>query len=42
MQAIFNKLAEFLKVEDHYIKGNLGTNYLHHYNLENGQCFNGN
>jgi hypothetical protein len=40
MQRIFNGLAEFLKVEDHYIKGDLDTNYLHHYELENDQCVN--
>ncbi len=38
MQKIFNKIAEFLNIEDHYIKGNQGTNYRHHYDLENNHC----
>ena len=42
MQKIFNFIAEFLKVEDHYIKGNLDSNYIHHYSFKDNQCVNNN
>ena len=39
MQKIFNKIAEFFKVEDRYIKGDIKSDYLHHYDLKNNRCF---
>jgi hypothetical protein len=38
MKKTFNLIAEILKVEDHYIKGNLDQNYLHHFEVVDGKC----
>lgn len=40
MQKVFNFIAEFLKIEQHYIKGSFDPNYIHHYDLEDNQCLN--
>lgn len=38
MRNIFNFIVEFLKIEDHYIKGKLDNKYIHHYDFIDEKC----